>query len=281
MVSHSSPIGLLYGFILEKFRIRWYAVRVWDYFREINTNLGTNYRYIMRMDEESFLHTPIRYDLFQFMSKGQYYYAYRIRSYEMASIQKVLHNFTTFARQTLDPNWTKIRHFNGAYCGFYNNWFIADLNFFLSKDVQFFFRWIDDNGYMYRDRLNDLVIQTCAVYSFCPEGRVHRFLDWTYEHFTVNSSSGCPIWGALSTGYKDVDASKRIQAYVDNFRRINCTVEEFPPRLPHVPKLHISRDHVRDLSPNFHHLPIALLNTTILSLKAGRIDLPGRRDKSG
>jgi hypothetical protein len=125
------------------------------------------------------------------------------------------------------------------------------------------------------------VIQTGAVYSFCPKHRIHCFLDWTYEHFTLNSTTGCPIWGGLSTGYDDLEAGKRIQAYVDDFRCIGCVVEEFPQQLRHVPKLHTSRDHVRDLSPTFQHLPKALQNATLLSLKAGRIDLPGRGDKSG
>jgi Glycolipid 2-alpha-mannosyltransferase len=203
-------------------------------------------------------------------------------SYEMASFQKVLHNFTSFARQALRPDWNKISHFNGGYCGFYNNWFIADLNFFLSQDVQFFLRWIDAQGYMYRDRLNDLVIQTCAVYSFCPKLRIHRFLDWTYEHFTLDSETNCPIWGGLTTGYDDLDAERRIQTYVEKFRRIGCTIEEFPPRLAHVPKLHTSHDYVGDLSPTYHHLPPTIpKNLTLLTLKAGRIDLPGRGDKSG
>jgi hypothetical protein len=53
-------------------------MRMWDYFRDVNRDMGTHYRYIMRMDEVIFFHSPIEYDLFGFMARRDYYYAYRI-----------------------------------------------------------------------------------------------------------------------------------------------------------------------------------------------------------
>lgn len=250
---------------------------MWEYFAEVNLNVGTNFKYIMRMDEESFLHSPIRYDIFQYMSKRGYDYAYRTCSYEMNAIQQIFHNYTSHARLTLGNRWKKNRHFTGAHCGFYNNWFIGNLHFFRSDNVQNMLNFFDREGYMYRDRLNDLVIQTGAVYAFAETKRIHRFLDFSYEHFTLDKD-GCPKWGALSTGYMDKSAEELVAHFVKKLEDANCTMDD-SKRV--VPGLHVSRDSVADLSPTYHHLKPKLRTMTILSVKAGRVDLPNRGELSG
>jgi hypothetical protein len=47
---------------------------------------------------------------------------------------------------------------------------------------------VDRLGIMYRDRINDLLIQAAAVYAFAHPHQIHRFLDFTYEHFTLYPS---------------------------------------------------------------------------------------------
>jgi len=259
--------------------IRWYAIRMWEYFAEINHQVGTRYKYIMRMDEESFIHSPIRYDIFRYMSKHGYDYAYRTCSYEMNALQQIFHNYTTYARSTFGNKWTKNRHFSGAFCGFYNNWFIGNLHFFRSEKVQHLLNFFDKEGYMYRERLNDLVIQTGAVYTFAETKRIHRFLDFSYEHFTLDKD-GCPKWGSLSTGYRDDSAEELVASFVQKLDEANCTIDDsLSKRI--VPGLHVSRDSVGDLSPTYHHLPPKLQKSTLLSVKAGRIDLPNRGERSG
>jgi len=250
-------------------------MRMWDYFHDVNRDVGTHYRFIMRMDEESFFHSSIDYDLFGYMSRNDYYYAYRICSYEMNALQQIFNNYTTEVRLRLGSDWVKNRQFNGGYCGFYNNWFIGALDFFQSDNVQHMLQWFDAGGYMYRDRLNDLVIQTGAVYAFCPPDKIHRFLDWSYEHFTLDKR-GCPLWGALTTGYLDQKAEEHVSTFVRQLEDANCTLSASP----RVPGLHVSREHVQDLSPLYHHLPPALRNITLISIKAGKIDVPGQGDKS-
>ena len=271
-------IHISHYILLVHNRIRWYALHVWDYFSEINREVETNYRYIMRMDEESFLHSPIEYDLFGHMAQNDYYYAYRTCSYEMNSMIQIFRNYTSRGRLRLGKKWSQSRQFNGAHCGFYNNWFIGSLDFFQSDDVQHMLQWFDSRGYMYRDRLNDLVIQTGAVYAFCPTDKIHRFLDWSYEHFTLDKQ-GCPLWGALTTGYMDPKSDQRVSIFLQQLEAANCTVDPLSATRK-VPGLHVSHDHVQDLSPLYNHLPSALQNITLVSVKAGKIDLPGKREKS-
>jgi alpha 1,2-mannosyltransferase len=95
-------------------------------------------------------------------------------------------------------------------CGFYNNWFILDLDWIFQPNVQDWLQWMDNTGYIYRKRVNDLIIHTTAAYAFLPPTRIHRFLDFTYEHFTDYKESGCPLWGAISGGYDDDHALERV-----------------------------------------------------------------------
>eukprot|EP00545_Synedropsis_sp_CCMP1620_P007691 CAMPEP_0119030688 /NCGR_PEP_ID=MMETSP1176-20130426/41157_1 /TAXON_ID=265551 /ORGANISM="Synedropsis recta cf, Strain CCMP1620" /LENGTH=219 /DNA_ID=CAMNT_0006987063 /DNA_START=1019 /DNA_END=1678 /DNA_ORIENTATION=+ len=219
------------------------------------------------------------------MATNDYEYAFRICSYEMNAIQQIMHNYTTRAKLMWgDDDAAKERNFNGANCGFYNNWFIGDLSFFQSDRVQHYLHWFDDEGFMYRDRLNDLVIQTGAVYTFLPSHKIHRFLDWTYEHFTLTKGTNCPKWGALATGYNDDRANETIATFVQQLKDDNCTIGDAAIMTRRqVPGLHVYHDAVADLSPTYNHLPASMLltNKTLISIKAGRIDIPGRGERSG
>jgi alpha 1,2-mannosyltransferase len=52
--------------------IRWYAIGIFDFFQQ------KGYTYVMRMDDDSLLHSPINYNLFEFMIKHELNYGYRL-----------------------------------------------------------------------------------------------------------------------------------------------------------------------------------------------------------
>ena len=137
----------------------------------------------MRMDEESFIHSKIRYNLFDNMTASSYVYGFRSCSYELSRIFPVWNDY--IANHTIRPNRPLQRNLG---CGFYNNWFIGNVTFFLSPQVQDWLRYVDQLGIIYRRRINDLLIQAAAVYAFAHTHQIHRFLDFTYEHFTLYPS---------------------------------------------------------------------------------------------
>ena len=47
------------------------------------------------------------------------------------------------------------------------------------------------------------MIHSMAVYAFAPQEKIHRFLDFTYEHSTVDKETGCIMWGGIQAGYND------------------------------------------------------------------------------
>lgn len=104
-------------------------------------------------------------------------------AYERGKMKEIFLDYVQLMRSRQqtghDTKWTGKRNFNGATCGFCNNWFIGELEFFLKEDVQHFLKWVDRESYMYRNRTNDLVIQTDTVITFAEAKQIQCFLDWT------------------------------------------------------------------------------------------------------
>jgi alpha 1,2-mannosyltransferase len=259
--------------------MRWYGLKLYDFARDYaQVEGGCNYRYLMRMDEDSFLLSTIDYDLFDFMQMHNYSYAFRMCSFEME---------TTLWEDYLDhiqhcglslPTNIPLRPMDAKLCGFYNNFFIVENHFMMQPDVQQFVQWIDALGTIYRDRYNDLRIQTMLVYAFLPPERIHRFLDWSYEHMTHYKQ--CPMWGALQAGYLDPNAT----AHFDKFIATNRLDQK---------RCRLRRNvlEARDLSPTYSHLPpsswfIKRFKTPLdkfywRTLAAGLVEKPGQGIMSG
>lgn len=174
----------------------------------------------MRLDDDSFIFSPINYNVFDFMKKRGYNYGFRACSYEMQSIRKAWWAYAENnsnipeVKKTMDKEHSTFH--NGKLkeaCGFYNNWSVADIQFFMSPKVQQFLRWIDDSQEIYTNRLGDLQIHTAAVSVFSPIDRIYRFTDFSYQHMTY--SGGCPFYGVIQQGYNDVNCSVLIRDFVE------------------------------------------------------------------
>ena len=254
--------------------MRWYDLKLWDFFEELNQQHDCQYDYIMRMDEESYIHSGISYNLFDHMVSQGYEYAFQQCSYEMGSMGQVWTNYTK-----ANPHVVPLQTFTSKRpCGFYNNFFIAKLAFFKSDPVQHFLTFVDQGGYMYRQRVNDLVLQTAAVYAFLPTEKIHRFLDFTYEHITLEKS-GCPRWGGIQQGYEDPNGRETIMEWADR----NVHQNKCPVQTPGVDfKVRVVELRADDLSPSYQHLPSSLQEKlVVLQVAAGLIDLQGKGLLSG
>lgn len=74
---------------------------------------------------------------------------------------------------------------------FYNNFFMADISFFLKPPAASLLRVIDESKLMFTHRTGDLVIQSAVVRLFLPPDQVHWFQDFTYEHMTLCGKDKC------------------------------------------------------------------------------------------
>jgi Glycolipid 2-alpha-mannosyltransferase len=238
--------------------MHWFAIDIWDYFAQLNQEMNCSYRYIFRLDEDSFIHSPIQYDIFDYMKLHGYAYGFRMCAYEMKVTQRMstlwLKRHSTFIPQ---------RELDLDMCGFYNNFFVADLEFFRSAEVSTFLQFIDQQGHIYRRRLGDLMIHSMAVYWFAPKERIHRFLDFTYEHGTLNDTSDCLVWGGIQAGYNDPHAGTTLERFHRTF---------FLDRGCEVNSASLTE---ADLSPSYAHISSDLnYSVTLQTITAGNVELP-------
>ena len=219
--------------------IRFFAVRL---FRILN-EMG--YDWVMRLDDDSFIHSPIDYDLFEFMEKKGYEYGYRVDIDEPEStargfgeelfayiranqinptffyercqptgIKTQVSNLVKTLAMRINPrkHYQMDRAYRYDLWGYYNNFFISKLSFWLSKDVQHLMNHFDRVGGWYKHRWGDLNFQSAAVQIFLPKEKLYKFTDWTYEHATFKQ--GKLFWGGIYPGdkYKDSEVVKSFRA---------------------------------------------------------------------
>lgn len=70
--------------------------------------------------------------------------------------------------------------------GYYNNFFVGSVRFFSSRPVQRFLRYMERTHKIFKDRLNDLQIQSIAVQLFLSKRRVAWLVDFSYSHATLD-----------------------------------------------------------------------------------------------
>lgn len=206
-----------------------FAVRIWP----LLTQLG--YTHVMRMDDDSYLYSKIGYNMFDYMRSTGKRYAFR---------QPVIEGNPGIGFFPLVDNWlkntsiVKTRELNKYKktkgLGFYNNFFIAEISFFMSPPASELLDIIDRSKLIYTQRCGDLLIHSVLVRLLMPPEQVVWFRDFTYEHTTLGSNgwphSGCVQNGGISRGigaHSD-NEWKRIQSdFKDRFsENPNCVGRE-------------------------------------------------------
>lgn len=108
---------------------RFWSTQIWNYFDLLNRLQGCNYRYILRMDTNSFIYSPIRYNIFDHMSDNDYHYGFRLCSTSASPSQTQI-IWNEFAKiDVLNTDFQDVP-FYGDKCLLYNAFFVADLYFF-------------------------------------------------------------------------------------------------------------------------------------------------------
>jgi alpha 1,2-mannosyltransferase len=233
---------VLGGFFRLGYRhmIRLFAVQLFDILQDLG------YDWFMRLDDDSFIHSAISYDLFAFMEERGYEYGYRVDVRErdwavgfgdavlayLAAENKIIPTFLGEHLRYASPK-THVKNLiklllmsRGSprqyrilpaveydLWGYYNNFFITKIAFWRRPDVQAFIRHFDRIGGWYKYRWGDAIFQSAAVQIFLEKNKVYKFTDWTYEHGTI--VNGQLIWGGIYQGANDPDATA-----VTNFRKV-------------------------------------------------------------
>ena len=198
--------------------IRWYSVTIWTTLFELG------YRHVMRIDDDSVFLSRVPYNLFDRLRTRGAVYGYRQTSSECGSAA-----FKPFVTQAMNLSIPYCR-VEEEIQGFYNNFFISDISWWLTPAVQRFVRAFDASGLIYTQRDNDLVFQSAVVRLLSTRSATLKFADWGYAHITVNS--GRWLYGGASVGSNEpaeVEAvDRRFQAWARN--RYNISVRTHQQR---------------------------------------------------
>lgn len=167
--------------------IRFYTMGIWKLVA------AEGYAFVMRMDEESFLWSPITYNLFEFMAAHRIEYGFRMAAWEHGHSTAPKRDFHSLVRQyvqerNVSVGWLLdecpaahrvIQNYSLSRCGepygIYNNFFIANLSFWLRPDVQSFLTFVNRTHTIYTRRFNDILWQSAALKLFMDPERIHMF----------------------------------------------------------------------------------------------------------
>jgi alpha 1,2-mannosyltransferase len=230
--------------------IRWYA-RLIFYFLD---HFG--YEWVIRMDEESYVYTPIEYDMTARLEEVGAQYGYRMTARDPVHLlyPEAVHDYLsctqtqpTFLYRYCNPPsldgvssvvWDKFKGFENArgwqLTGYYNNFFVSKISFWLRPEVERFVYFADLTGDIYHSRWNDLIIQATAIQLYLRAEEVHWYDDFTYEHATITGDGYC-MFGGIISGSRD-DPPELYEFSQRHHRRIVqigrdraalCTYEEF------------------------------------------------------
>jgi alpha 1,2-mannosyltransferase len=227
---------------------RWFGYHMMDFLKECG------YRYVLRLDEDSYIHSPVQRDLFKQMRDHGWVYGYRMAAIEPVRYQipevvtdyikkrgiqpTILYEYMVpnslegfrevenFEVADLKDRWPCHQHENPG-CrkgwsgfGYYNNFFLVDLDFWTRPDVRDFWLFIDRTGGMYLRRWGDLMIHTMIVQLFAQPHQVHKFTEFIYEHATTNSKTGECLFGGM-VGGTGIPDRKLLERKLSSFMQNN------------------------------------------------------------
>ena len=169
--------------------IRWYGILIYKYLIDLG------YEWYVRLDDDSLIHSEINYDMFKFMYDNNYEYGFRAYSNDHIMVSNNLielcdtyikkNNITPTFLNRFTREW-KTKEYN--ILGYYNNFLVSKLSFWINDDVQKFLKEIDNSGYIYTKRWGDLIIQAVTIQIFMNRNKLYHFNDWCYEHVTLNKN---------------------------------------------------------------------------------------------
>lgn len=139
------------------------------------------YDYYMRMDDDSFILSPLKFNVFDRMYEGGYRYAYRAilkdRPQACKGFGNVVNEFISSNPDIAHgPGWRDV------YWVYYNNFEICDLNWFRGEGYQRYFKAVDDAGGIWHNRWGDHIIRYFGLNALLPKAAVLCLKELHYFH---------------------------------------------------------------------------------------------------
>lgn len=205
--------GDKYERIGYKHMCRFYSLQIFDYLDD--------YDYVMRLDDDGFIETPVGFDLFEHMEEQGAEFLYRILDWDthkptLNRFPQIVHRYIEERGLTIPGSYDFIdvklrteqpphtRHkwhtYPGlqtwskgvmGFCtklhsilGYYSNFYASRLDFWRRPDVQDFLNYIDKDGCIYYWRVGDQPIHAAALQLFLDPDKIIRTNSFTYNHYS-------------------------------------------------------------------------------------------------
>ncbi|XP_064637567.1 uncharacterized protein LOC135493866 [Lineus longissimus] len=137
--------------------------------------------YYLRLDTDSEILRPIKYDIFKRMRDYRKVHGYIWMKYDGNRCVLGLWNATkTYVAENKIKAQFLDKWPNGRV--YYNNFEVSRVDFWRSKEVQGYLDYIDKLGGIYYLRWGDNPIKALAVAVFLPKTKLHYFKDVGYKH---------------------------------------------------------------------------------------------------
>ena len=176
----SSDISL-YNPPLHQFRLgyrhmcRWYSGEIYKHDRL------KSYDWYMRMDSDSFLMSPVTYDLFEYMEDNKKVYGYisTLEKDEPFVVEGLWETTQDFIK---DKNIVSKLPKKWEYEMFYTNFELVSINTIRSSLYMDYYDYLDKSGNIYYRRWGDAPIRWLGLNMIMNPSKFHAFDDFCYQH---------------------------------------------------------------------------------------------------
>lgn len=142
------------------------------------------YKYIWRLDTDSFILSPISYNVFDRLCANNSIYGYINIQHDHSGVIKNLWEmsekyFTDIGKNDIFQPVNIQFHKNRV---FYTNFEIFDVEWFCDKEYQDYFKFIDNSAGIYKNRWGDHSIRYIGLKSLVKEEQLYFYHDIEYFH---------------------------------------------------------------------------------------------------
>lgn len=185
--SHISTNPEMYNPSLDKYRLGYRFMCDLFAGKIYNHPALTKYDWCMRLDSDSFLISPINYDMFERMSNEGKEYAFMSEcDFDNPETCAGFHETTQKYIQDsgITPTQLNQKLKDGVwdYSVYYTNFFAGKMSFFRGKQYQDYYEHLNSTGNIFYKRWGDHDIQWFAVNMFLKEDQVWCVKDIAYQH---------------------------------------------------------------------------------------------------
>ncbi|KAL6752116.1 nucleotide-diphospho-sugar transferase [Haematococcus lacustris] len=169
------------------------------------------YRWVLRLDEDSEVLSPVRQDMVAWMVAHGKQYGYRLWDEDDPEVVWSLAELTAWylTANSIQPHWLYAScrprsaaglHSRGGWDRrvIYNNMFMANVTWWLSQEVQRYLEVLDRSRGVYLFRWGDAPVHTLVVKTFLRRDQVHRF-GFEYAHKGNHDPQRHAWWPDLRT----------------------------------------------------------------------------------